>query len=77
MIAVGMTDDHVFDVVRIELQLNKTVDDFRLGCPCKVRVDNDEARAGTQCPGGMLPRAEPIEVVKHLVRRGIPVRRIR
>ena len=76
MIAVGMTDNQVFDVVRIELQLNKPVDDFRFGCPRKVRVDNDEARTRAQCPGGMLPRAKPIEVVKHLVRGGVPVRAI-
>src|SRR6185312_3452138 len=33
---------------------------------------NDEASAGLQCPGRMLPRTEPIEVVEHLIGRGIP-----
>ena len=73
MISVGVTDDDVFDVFWIEVQFHQTVDDFRFGCPRKVRVDNDEARAGAQCPGRMLARAKPLEIVKHLVRRGIPV----
>ena len=72
MVAMGMAEDDVFDVLGIELQLGQAIQDFRLRRPGEVGVDDDQAGAGLQRPGGMLPRAQPIEIVEHLIRRGIP-----
>ena len=47
------------------------------GRPGEIRVDDDDPGAGLKRPGGMLARAQPVEVVEHLERRRIPVGPVR
>ena len=77
VIAVRVADDDVFDVARIEPQRGQAVDDLRLRRPREVGVDDDDAFARAQRPRRMLAGTEPVEVVEHLVRRGVPARPVR
>ena len=72
VVAVRVADDHVLEVARIETERGEALNDFRLGGPGKVRVEEDDARAGLQRPRRVLARAEPIEVVEHLQWRRVP-----
>src|SRR3954451_22467254 len=67
-----MADDDVLDVLRVEAERRQTVDDLGLRGPGEVRIEDDQPVAGAQRPRGVLARAEPIEIVEALVRRGVP-----
>ena len=50
VIAVGMADDHVFNVTRIEAKFGETIDNPRLDCPAEIGVDHDDPAAGPERP---------------------------
>src|SRR5690606_10722631 len=72
MVAMGMADDDILDVLGIEAELGEAVDDLRLGRIGEVGVDDDDALAGGQRPGRELARTEPVEIVEDLEGRRIP-----
>src|SRR6188472_2024577 len=72
-----MADEDVLDLFRVEAECRQAVDNLGLGRPGEVRVDDDQTIAGTERPRRMLARAEPVEVVEHLVRRCVPCGAVR
>jgi hypothetical protein len=72
MIAMGMGDDDIFDIGGVQSQLAEALDDLRLHGVIVQRINQDDATAGLQRPGGMDLGADPIEIVEHLGRLGIP-----
>ncbi len=72
MVAVGVADDDVFDVGRIEAELLQAADDRFLRIVVVERVDQDDAFARGQRPGRVDLGADEIEIVEHLGRVGVP-----
>jgi hypothetical protein len=72
MVAMGMTNDDVFDVVGIEAELLQTSDDRFVGRVFVKRIDQDNALAGGERPGRMDLGADEIKIVEHLGRLGEP-----
>ena len=71
MVAVGVTDDHVFDGSWVEAELSQSAHDGLLGRIVEKRIDQDDAFTRDESPGRVIFRADEIEVVEHL--RGVDV----
>ena len=69
---MGVADDDVFHLARIEAELLQAADDGLLRRIVVQRVDQDDAVAGGQRPGRMNLGADEIEVVEHLGGIGVP-----
>ena len=74
VIGVGVRNQDVLDLLRVESQLLHPADDQLLGVVRKDRVDQDDAVSGRQRPRRVNLATHEIEVVEHL--RGIGVPRI-
>jgi hypothetical protein len=72
MIAVRVRDDDVFDGCRIEAELFQAADDGVFGGVFVERVDQDDAVARGQRPGGMNLGADEIEIVEDFRGLGDP-----
>ena len=69
VIAMGVADDHVFDVCGIELQLLQSTLDVLLSLAGIIeRVDDDDALRGLHRPGAGPVIADEIELVHRLHR---------
>ena len=66
VIAVGVRNDHVFDVSRVEAKLAHAADDGLLDVVVEHRVEQDDALRRRQRPRRHGLHAEQIEVVEHL-----------
>ena len=71
MVAMGVRIDGIADLVRVEAQESQALVDLSLGRVFEVAVDEDDlALLGDQRVGVVIPRAEEVEVVADLRRRG-------
>jgi hypothetical protein len=77
MVAVTMAHEHVFDVSRIESQFREPAHDFIFDGIGIQRIDHDDPRRRDDRPGGMLARADEIQVVEDFDRLRVPLRTIR
>jgi hypothetical protein len=50
MIAVGMADDHIFNVAGVEAEFGEAFDNLRFDRPTEIGVDHDDAATGRECP---------------------------
>ena len=67
VIAMAVGQDDVFDRGRIKRQLLEALDDLRLGGIVVKRTDENDTVTGLESPGRVNLRADPIEIVEHLV----------
>jgi hypothetical protein len=74
VIAVGMRNDHVLDVVGIESQPPHAADDQLVRVIRVERVENDEALAGLKGPARVHLAADEVQVVEDLCRIRVPRR---
>ena len=72
VVAMGVGDDDILDVLRIEAELLHPADDQFLGVVGKDRVEEDDPVARRQRPGRVELAADEVEIVEDLGGLGVP-----
>ena len=72
VIQMGMADDDVLDVGRVEADRRQSVHDLVLDRVIEDRVDEDDAVRRRHRPGRVFGHAEEVQVVEDLHRVGVP-----